>query len=30
MNMQPYEYVVLRYVHDPVADECLNIGVVVF
>ena len=29
MNMQPYEFVVLRYVHDPVADECLNIGVVV-
>jgi|ERR1039458_9628873 hypothetical protein len=30
MNMQPYEYAVLRYVHDPVANECLNIGVVVF
>jgi hypothetical protein len=30
MNMLSYEYVVLRYVHDPVADECLNIGVLVF
>jgi hypothetical protein len=27
MNMQPYEYVVLKYVHDPVANESLNIGV---
>ncbi|MDR3735727.1 MAG: DUF3037 domain-containing protein [Acidobacteriaceae bacterium] len=27
MNMQPYEYVTVRYVHDPVADESLNIGV---
>jgi hypothetical protein len=30
MNMQPYEFAVLRYVHDPVANECLNIGVVLF
>jgi hypothetical protein len=30
MNMQPYEYAVLRYVHDPIANECLNIGIVVF
>lgn len=28
MNMRPYEYAILRYVHDPVANECLNIGVV--
>ena len=27
MNTQPYEYVTVRYVHDPVADECLNIGI---
>lgn len=27
MNMQPYEYTVVRYVHDPIANECLNIGV---
>lgn len=30
MNMRPYEYAVLRYVHDPVANECLNIGIVLF
>lgn len=30
MSMQPFEYAVLRYVHDPVANECLNIGIVVF
>ena len=30
MSMQPFEYAVLRYVHDPVASECLNIGIVVF
>lgn len=28
--MQPYEYAILRYVHDPVANESLNVGVVVF
>jgi len=28
MNIQPYEYAVLKYVHDPVAGECLNVGVV--
>lgn len=30
MSMQPFEYAVLRYVHDPVANECLNIGIVAF
>jgi hypothetical protein len=30
MSMQPLEYAVLKYVHDPVANECLNIGIVVF
>lgn len=25
---QPYEYIVLRYRHDPVADEVVNVGVV--
>jgi hypothetical protein len=30
MSTQPFEYAVLRYVHDPVANECLNIGIVVF
>ena len=30
MNIQPYEYAVLRYVHDPIANECLNIGIVFF
>ncbi len=29
MNMRPYEYTVIKYVHDPVAHECLNIGVLV-
>lgn len=29
MNIQPYEYTVLKYVHDPVASECLNIGILV-
>ena len=29
MNMQPFEYTVIKYVHDPVAHECLNIGVLV-
>lgn len=27
MNSQAYEYVTMKYVHDPVAGECLNIGV---
>lgn len=27
MKMQPYEYATIKYVHDPAAGECLNIGV---
>lgn len=27
MTMQAYEYATIRYVHDPAAGECLNIGV---
>ncbi len=27
MKTQPYEYATVRYVHDPVAGECLNVGV---
>jgi len=29
MTGQAYSYVVLRYVHDPVADESVNVGVLV-
>ena len=29
MSKQSYSYVVLRYVHDPVADESVNVGVMV-
>lgn len=27
---KPYSYAVIKYVHDPVADEALNVGVLVF
>lgn len=30
MKLYPYEYAVLRYVHDPVTQEALNIGVLVY
>jgi hypothetical protein len=28
--MEPYDYAVVKYVHDPAAGECLNIGIVLF
>ncbi len=28
MNIQPYQYVVVRYVHNPAVGECLNVGVI--
>ena len=30
MTGEAYSYVVLRYVHDPVADESVNVGVLVY
>ncbi len=30
MELIPYTYCVLRYVHDPVAGEAINVGVVVY
>jgi hypothetical protein len=30
MNRRPFTYAVLQYVHDPVAGEAMNIGVLVF
>lgn len=29
MSKKPYSFCVLRYAHDPIAGECLNIGVLV-
>jgi len=29
-NKQPYQYAILRYIHDPVTDEFLNVGLVMY
>ena len=29
MTKQAFSYIILRYVHDPVADEAVNVGVLV-
>lgn len=30
MTAHPFQYAVLRYIHDPITEEFLNIGVVVY
>lgn len=30
MTTQPFQFAVLRYIHDPITEEFLNIGIVVY